>query len=37
MMLRIAEKIGFMKARTVKVCPKTGILSCAGLTIRHFV
>jgi hypothetical protein len=36
-MKRIAEKLGFMNARAVEVCTKTGILSCTGLKIWPFV
>ena len=37
LMQKIAEKLGSMKAKTVKVCTKTGIISCAGLKIGGFV
>jgi len=36
-MIRIAEKLGFMNARAVEVCTKTGILSSMGLKIWPFI
>jgi hypothetical protein len=36
-MLTIAEKLGFVKARAVKVCTKTGLFSCTGLKVWSLV
>jgi hypothetical protein len=36
-MIRIAEKLGFMKVRVVKVCAKSGVGRKTGLKIWPFV
>jgi hypothetical protein len=36
-MIRIAEKLGFIRPRAVEVCAKTGIVSSSGQKIRAFV
>jgi len=36
-MIRIAEKVGFMKTRAVMVCAKVGFSSGTYLKIRLFV
>jgi hypothetical protein len=37
LMIRIAEKLGFMKVRALAVCAKTGIVSSSDQKIRAFV